>query len=96
MTFVIDNTKHSFRWFPGSTKLSDIREKYKYVTYTEVKEELKSVSEEEVLMHYSEYSWFFAKTIFIRGQRFVYAYFWDEDRLGEAINKSIIEDKEGI
>ncbi|RGB25522.1 hypothetical protein C1646_723551 [Rhizophagus diaphanus] len=63
-------------------KLSDIRDRFKYAAYKEVKDELRQSSEEDILEYYKgKGEWFYAKVILIKGKRFLYAYFANEDKL---------------
>ncbi|GBC52401.2 hypothetical protein GLOIN_2v1786010 [Rhizophagus irregularis DAOM 181602=DAOM 197198] len=76
--------------FPASKKLSEIREMFKFVTYKEIKEELRNHSDEKIKEFYKDQGWFFAKIIFIKGKRFIYTYFADQNKLEEAVTNSLV------
>ncbi|PKB96402.1 hypothetical protein RhiirA5_471372, partial [Rhizophagus irregularis] len=79
-----------FRWFPEYMKLSDIRERFKYTAYKEVKADLKNLTDEEILEFYKGHGdWFYGKIIFIKGKKFIYVYFANENKLEQAVTESL-------
>ncbi|PKY32144.1 hypothetical protein RhiirB3_450129 [Rhizophagus irregularis] len=79
-----------FQWFPASMKLSEIRDRFKFVAYKEIKEDWRNLSEADILEKYKEQGgWFYAKVIFIKGKRYIYAYFANLDRLEKAVVDSL-------
>uniref|UniRef100_U9U8Q0 RRM domain-containing protein n=1 Tax=Rhizophagus irregularis (strain DAOM 181602 / DAOM 197198 / MUCL 43194) TaxID=747089 RepID=U9U8Q0_RHIID len=51
-----------FQWFPASMKLSEIRDRFKFVAYKEIKEDWRNLSEADILEKYKEQGgWFYAK-----------------------------------
>ncbi|CAB4418680.1 unnamed protein product [Rhizophagus irregularis] len=79
-----------FRWFPASMKLLEIRDRFKFVAYKEIKEDWRNLSEADILEKYKEQGgWFYAKVIFIKGKRYIYAYFANLDRLEKAVVDSL-------
>ncbi|CAB5370320.1 unnamed protein product [Rhizophagus irregularis] len=78
------------RWFPEYMKLSDIRERFKYTAYKEVKADLKDLTDEEILEFYKGHGdWFYGKIIFIKGKKFIYVYFANENKLEHAVTESL-------
>ncbi|UZO08667.1 uncharacterized protein OCT59_028920 [Rhizophagus irregularis] len=63
---------------------------FKFVTYKEIKEELRNHSDEKIKEFYKDQGWFFAKIIFIKGKRFIYTYFADQNKLEEAVTNSLV------
>ena len=78
-----------FCWFPASMKLSEIRNRFKFVAYKEIKEDLRTASDMDILKYYKDQGWFYAKIIFIKGKRFMYAYFANQDKLEKAVVNSL-------
>ncbi|UZO16589.1 uncharacterized protein OCT59_007974 [Rhizophagus irregularis] len=79
-----------FRWFPEYMKFSEIRERFKYTVYKEVKEELWNLTEEEILQSYKgQGDWFYGKVILIKGKKFIYVYFANENKLEQAVTEGL-------
>ncbi|CAB5182581.1 unnamed protein product [Rhizophagus irregularis] len=86
----INDKMYWFRWFPEYMKLSDIRERFKYTAYKEVKADLKDLTDEEILEFYKGHGdWFYGKIIFIKGKKFIYVYFANENKLEQAVTESL-------
>ncbi|RGB39447.1 hypothetical protein C1646_811952 [Rhizophagus diaphanus] len=78
------------KWFPEYMKLSDIRERFKYTAYKEVKADLKDLTDEKILEFYKGHGdWFYGKIFFIKGKKFIYVYSANENKLEQAVTESL-------
>ncbi|PKY59914.1 hypothetical protein RhiirA4_483056 [Rhizophagus irregularis] len=76
INLMMDDKMYWFRWFPASMKLSEIS---KFVAYKEIKEDLRTALDMDILEYYKDQGWFYTKIIFIKGKKFIYAYFANQD-----------------
>ncbi|POG61906.1 hypothetical protein GLOIN_2v1786010 [Rhizophagus irregularis DAOM 181602=DAOM 197198] len=79
INLMMDDKMYWFRWFPASMKLSEIRDRFKFVAYKEIKEDLRTTLDMDILEYYKYQGWFYTKIIFIKGKKFIYAYFANQD-----------------
>jgi hypothetical protein len=89
INLMMDDKMYWFRWFPASMKLSEIRDRFKFVAYKEIKEDLRTASDMDILEYYKDQGWFYAKITFIKGKKFIYAYFANQDKLEKAVVNSL-------
>ncbi|CAB5366824.1 unnamed protein product [Rhizophagus irregularis] len=75
-----------FRWFPEYMKLSDIRERFKYTAYKEVKADLKDLTDEEILEFYKGHGDWSSTSSHVKGKD-------ENEMVVDNIDKEEISDK---
>ncbi|PKY61504.1 hypothetical protein RhiirA4_486573 [Rhizophagus irregularis] len=90
INLMMDDKMYWFCWFSSaSMKLSEIRDRFKFVAYKEIKEDLRTASNMDILEYYKDQGWFYAKIIFIKGKKFIYTYFANQNKLEKAVVNSL-------